>query len=181
LENRKLIASRDVHFFEDNSPSDLAIVDIGTKITPLTGINDLVDNAIAKDKGFSTILSHHELTSDVSEFIPMSTDPAQPTTPVNNTNDNDPPIPPPVPRKALKWENLPKRDPSSRTRKPPEQYAPATTGNNITTSGSTNFAFITVANEPHSYEEAIHSPHLKQWESTIESEFCQLQKAGVFE
>jgi len=101
LENRKLIASRDVHFFEDNSPSDLAIVDIGTKITPLTGINDLVDNAIAKDKGFSTILSHHELTSDVSEFIPMSTDPAQPTTPVNNTNDNDPPIPPPVPRKAL--------------------------------------------------------------------------------
>jgi len=79
LENRKLIASQDVHFFEDDSPSDLAIVDIGTKITLSTGINDLVDlvdNAIAKDKGFPTILSHHELTSDVSEFIPMSTDPA---------------------------------------------------------------------------------------------------------
>jgi len=74
LENRKLIASRDVHFFENDSPSDLAIVDIGTKITPSTGINDLVDNAIAKDKGFPTILSHHELTSDVSEFIPTSTD-----------------------------------------------------------------------------------------------------------
>jgi len=76
LENRKLIASQDVHFFEDDSPSDLAIVDIGTKITPSTGINDLVDNAIAKDKGFPTILSYHELTSDVSEFIPTSTDPA---------------------------------------------------------------------------------------------------------
>ena len=69
---------------------------------------------------------------------------------------------------------------SSQTRKPPERYAPATTGNDIATSGSTNFAFITVANEPHFYEEAIYSPHSKQWESAIESEFCQLQKADVF-
>jgi len=78
-------------------------------------------------------------------------------------------------------ENLPKRDLSSRTQKPPKRYAPATTGNNIATSGSTNFAFITVTNEPYSYEEAIYSPHSKQWKSAIESEFCQLQKADVFE
>ena len=72
LENDKLIASRDVHFFKDDSSSDLAIIDIRTKMTPSTDINNLVDNAIA-DKSLPTILSHQKLTNDSLDTIPMNT------------------------------------------------------------------------------------------------------------
>ena len=52
---------------------------------------------------------------------------------------------------------------------------------NVTTLGNVNFTFIVVAKEPKTYQEAIHSPHLKQQEQAIKSEFTQLQKLGVFE
>ena len=45
----------------------------------------------------------------------------------------------------------------------------------ITTLGNVNFAFIAIAEEPKTYQEAIHSPHSKQWEQAIKSEFAQLQ------
>jgi len=51
----------------------------------------------------------------------------------------------------------------------------------VTTLGNVNFAFIAIAKEPKTYQEAIHSPHSKQWEQAIKSEFAQLQKLGVFE
>jgi len=44
-----------------------------------------------------------------------------------------------------------------------------------------NVGFVVVANEPHSFLEALQSPYSKQWEDAIKSEFRQLQKAGVFE
>jgi len=48
LENSKLIASQDVHFFEDSSPSELATIDIDT--LPINAINKLVNNTIAKER-----------------------------------------------------------------------------------------------------------------------------------
>jgi len=51
----------------------------------------------------------------------------------------------------------------------------------ITTLGNVNFAFIAIAEKPKTYQEAIYSPHSKQWEQAIKSEFAQLQKLGVFE
>ena len=48
LENSKLIASQDVYFFEDSSPSELVTIDIDTP--PANAINKLVDNAIAKER-----------------------------------------------------------------------------------------------------------------------------------
>jgi len=48
LENSKLIASQDVHFFKDSSPSELATIDIDT--LSINAINKLVDNVIAKER-----------------------------------------------------------------------------------------------------------------------------------
>ena len=49
LENGKLIASRDVQFSEDNSPSELAVVEVGDPPATNENINNLVDDAITKD------------------------------------------------------------------------------------------------------------------------------------
>ena len=49
IENGKLITSRDIQFFEDSSPSELAIIDIGAS-TVLTGnLNDFIDDAIDRE------------------------------------------------------------------------------------------------------------------------------------
>jgi len=49
IENDKLITSRDIQFFEDSSPSELAIMDIGAS-TVLTGnLNDFIDDAINRE------------------------------------------------------------------------------------------------------------------------------------
>jgi len=53
LENGKLIASRDVHFFEDDLPSESAVIEVDNSLTSSKDINDLVDNAIAKDFAIS--------------------------------------------------------------------------------------------------------------------------------
>jgi len=46
---------------------------------------------------------------------------------------------------------------------------------------STAFAFVTTMSEPKTLKEALLSPHSKQWEKAVESEFNQLVKAKVFD
>jgi len=53
LENGKLIASQDVRFFEDDLPSESAVIEVDNSPTSSKDINDLVDNAIAKDFAIS--------------------------------------------------------------------------------------------------------------------------------
>jgi len=42
----------------------------------------------------------------------------------------------------------------------------------VTTLGNVNLAFIAVSKEPKTYQETIHSPHLKQWKQTIKLKFA---------
>jgi len=84
-------------------------------------------------------------------------------------------------QKPLKWNNLPKRNASNHTWKPPERYALLSTDNAIIINNSLNLGFVAVANEPRSFQEALQSPYSKQWEEAIQSKFRQLQTAGVFE
>ena len=49
IENGKLITSRDVQFFEDNSPSELAVMDIGAPTVSTGDLNNFIDNAIDRE------------------------------------------------------------------------------------------------------------------------------------
>ena len=48
LENSKLIASQDVCFFEDDSPSELTVIEVGNS-TSNKDINKFINNAIEKE------------------------------------------------------------------------------------------------------------------------------------
>ena len=121
-----------------------------------------------------------ESSHNISE-IPTVPSTDCPTTPTNNEPNHIPAASPLASKKPLKWNNLPKRDASNRTQKPPERYALLSTDNAIAINDSLNLGFVAVANEPRSFQEALQSPYSKQWEEAIQSEFHQLQTAGVFE
>ena len=179
MENGKLITSRDVQFFEDSSLSELAVMDIRAPTVSTDDLNDFIDNAIDREANQQGTHQDSESNHNISE-IPtvLSTD--HPTTPTNNEPNHIPAAPPPVPKKSLKWNNLPKRDASNHIWKPPEQYVLLSTDNAIAINDSLNLGFVAVANEPRSFQEALQSPYSKQWEEAIQSEFRQLQTAGVF-
>ena len=50
----------------------------------------------------------------------------------------------------------------------------------VTINKDVNLVFVTMANELHTYYEALQSSHSKQWENAIKSESAQLKKAKVF-
>jgi len=104
LENRKLITSRDVQFEEDDTPSELACIDL-PKSSP-EEVDRLVDDAImVEDDG--PVHAKDALTSPPLLQYPAT---PSPTPPVSLSD------PPPAPKKSSKWENLPRREPSSRIR-----------------------------------------------------------------
>jgi len=49
MENGKLITSRDVQFFEDSSPSELAVMDIGAPTVSTSDLNNFIDDAINRE------------------------------------------------------------------------------------------------------------------------------------
>ncbi|KAJ3563959.1 hypothetical protein NP233_g8606 [Leucocoprinus birnbaumii] len=128
LENGKLIASRDVNFDENDTPSELASIDLPRATTE--EVDEFVDDAI--DNGTS------------SEDEPKSAEALEqrPLTPPNIVSPAS--KPPPAPRKTTKWSDLPKREPSSWTRKPVERYGQKET---------THVAFLTIGGEPSNYKE----------------------------
>jgi len=75
MENSKLITSQDVQFFEDSSPSELAVMDIGAPTVSTGNLNDFIDDAINREckgtppsqplDGMTTLQSYSSLfTSD---------------------------------------------------------------------------------------------------------------------
>jgi transposase InsO family protein len=100
LENGKLIASRDVQFDENDSPSELASIDLDLPTSSSDAINDLVDSAVDQDD------DDQEPIND--ELITPVIDPT--------------PKIPPAPTKSKKWEDLPLREPSSRERRPTKRF-----------------------------------------------------------
>jgi len=49
MENGKLITSRDVQFFEDSSPSELAVMDIRAPTVSTGDLNNFIDDAIDRE------------------------------------------------------------------------------------------------------------------------------------
>ncbi|KAJ3557795.1 hypothetical protein NP233_g11654 [Leucocoprinus birnbaumii] len=156
LENGKLIASRDVNFDENDAPSELASIDLPRATTE--EVDEFVDDAI--DNGTS------------SEDEPESAEALEQRllTPPNIVSPAS--KPPPAPRKTTKWSDLPKREPSSRTRKPVERYGQKET---------THVAFLTIGGEPSNYKEMMDSPNRDGWKAAVDAEYRQLKEKGVFE
>jgi len=163
MENGKLITSRDVQFFKDSSPSELAVMDIGAPTVSTGDLNDFIDDAINREANQQDTHQDSESSHNISE-IPTVPSTDCPTTPTNNEPNHIPAASPLASKKPLKWNNLPKRDASNRTQKPPERYALLSTDNAIAINDSLNLGFVAVANEPRSFQEALQSPYSKQWE-----------------
>jgi len=98
----KLISSRDIDFIKDSLPNDLTIID--NILPPPEGINKLVDNAISTDSIFP-LISAPDLTKVYLPESRLSTLSLKPV--------KEPLLPPPIPKKVSKWQNLPKREPLS--------------------------------------------------------------------
>jgi len=151
LENGKLIASQDVRFFEDDSPSNLASIKVQDAPANNQDINTLVNDAIQKDITLLPIQKDNTLLKE-SPF-PLA------VLPFNDAEINSPTKvsrPDEVPN--LPFFPAPRR--SRRKQKTPSCFA-LTAIDNITTLGNVNFAFIAIAEEPKTYQEAIHSPYSK--------------------
>ncbi|KAG6859335.1 hypothetical protein C0993_004099, partial [Termitomyces sp. T159_Od127] len=155
LENGKLITSRDVQFHEDATPSELATIDL--KQSSPEEIDNLIDTAVYPDPTSARRISIPS-TSSESEIASSLLEPDSPrnspdesstvedlqyptpsrsTTPIQS---NSPVEMPQAPRKASKWENLPKRAPSSRNRRLPERYRQEDQSDEV----STHAAFVAV-------------------------------------
>ena len=152
LENGKLIASRDVRFFEDDSPSNLASIEVQDAPANNQDVNTLVNNAIQKDITPLPIQKDDTLLKE-SPF-PLA------ILPFDDVEINSP-------TKVSRPDEVPNSPSllapqcSGRERKTPSHFALIAISD-ITTLGNVNFTFIAIAEEPKTYQEAIHSPHSKQ-------------------
>ena len=171
LENGKLIASWDVRFFEDDSPSNLASIEVQDAPANNQDVNTLVNNAIQKD---ITLLSIQKDDTLLKES------PSPLAVPLFNDAEINSPAKVSRPDKVPNSPSLPAPRCSGYKQKTPSYFALITI-DDVIILGNVNFAFIAIAEEPKTYQEAIHFPHSKQWEQAIKSEFTQLQKLGVFE
>jgi len=98
----KLISSCNVDFIEDSSPNDLAIID--NISPPPESINKLVDNTISTESTTPSFSAPDPTKVHLPESRP-STPPPEPVKELLSI--------PPAPKKVSKWQNLPKREPSS--------------------------------------------------------------------
>jgi len=67
--------------------------------------------------------------------------------------------PSPVPKKVFKWQNLPKREPSSQNCQLPAKFHNKDQSAYLS---NTTFAFITTISKPRTLKEALLLPHSKQ-------------------
>ena len=165
LENGKLIASRDVRFFEDDSPSNLVSIEVQDAPANNQDVNTLVNDAIQKDiTPFPIPKDNTLLKKSPSPLTVPPFDDAEINSPAKVSGPDEVPNSPPLPASRC----------SGRKQKTPSHFALMAI-DDVTTLGNVNFTFIAIAEEPKTYQEAIHSPHSKQWKQAIKSEFAQLQ------
>jgi len=86
MENNKLIASQDVQFFEDSSPSELAIMSIGAPIVSTGSLNSFIDNAINNKANQQDTQQDSELSRNVPD-IPTVPSTDCPTTPFHDKSN----------------------------------------------------------------------------------------------
>jgi transposase InsO family protein len=177
LENGKVIASRDVQFDEDDRPSNVAQVDISLPHTTPDEVIDLTDledtpptsprpqtpstPSVGKPASASTPTSDQSMTPMATPSVPDER-PVTPETPREM-------VIPSAPKRTKKWESLPPREPSERTRRQTERYG----------EGSGNMAFV--ANYEPTYVEAMESTEATEWQKSLDSEHAQLVRKGVVE
>jgi hypothetical protein len=171
IQMRSLITSRDVRFVEDETPTELTIIEGDPPPVP---IGELIEIN----------------TNDLPQRKPES-EPNTPTSPSSNTSQSDFEAegrfePESLPPKASKWANLPTREPSTCIRNAPTQFGVQATEDEIDVAANAknmnaNHAFITYTGDPHSYHDALCTPHSKEWEKALEDEYDQLMRTGTFE
>jgi len=130
-----------------------------------------VDNAITKESNNPLVPKDDSSSTNLLSLPKISpSDPSKEHTPDTKTMSNN----------STNLPFSPALRRSSRERKVPSRFALTTVDGTIM-HGNINTAFIAVAGEPKTYQEAIQSPHSKQWEQAVKYEYAQLQKLGVFE
>ena len=164
LECGKLIASLDIQFFENNIPSDLAVIGIDTPKILTIVVDKLVNDVLAKENVTTVAQSNSRLTHIISDTIPTNIVDQNHTpeivhsiTPINNVTSEVPSSLPPIQKKTSKWDYLSRKDVSTYVYKLAECYGLLAINDAITLDGSVNLTFIAVTNEPRTYYEALYS------------------------
>jgi hypothetical protein len=117
-----------------------------------------------------------------------------PSSPTTSTSDFNPegrfePDPTPniisPPQKSSKYDTLPPREPSSRVRYAPIWYGVEATPDDVDAAINAKAihaqAFIAYTGDPPSYQHVLSTPHSKEWEAALKSEYDQLINTGTFE
>jgi hypothetical protein len=174
LATRSLITSRDVRFVEDDAPTELAVIE---------GEHPLTEDTLT---GFPTD------DPPLPESRPTSPIPTSPTTSVSDIEpegrfepDPTPAVVDPPPKQS-KWTALPPREPSSRTRSAPTRFGDEATPDDLdialnAKSVSLAQAFMVHTGDPPTYRHALRTPHSKEWEAALATEYDQLINTGTFE
>ena len=68
MENGKLITSQDVQFFEDSSPSELAVIDIGAPTVLTDDLNNFIDDTINREANQQDTHQDSESSRNISEI-----------------------------------------------------------------------------------------------------------------
>jgi len=128
-------------------PSESAVIEVDNSPTSSKDINDLVNNAIAKDFAISLILENNSSSSlDISLSDPLKKDiPAIDSATDDLTNTLFSPV----------------LCCSGHEHKIPSRFV-LTIIDDISIYNNSNIAFIAIAGELKTYQETIQSPHLKQ-------------------
>jgi hypothetical protein len=166
LENRKLIASQDVQFDEDNSPSNVASIDISL---PHSTGQEIIDLTMLDEQPSPRKIVISQPPTPATPSTGGTPD-ERPTTP-----EISPKSPPSTPKKSSKWQDLPKRESSTHERHQTKQYG----FNDNDKPLDSHVAFIATTGP--SYSEAIASADAKGWQEAVDKEYDQLARKGVFE
>jgi hypothetical protein len=172
IQTCSLITSHNVQFVEDDTPTELAIIEGDPPPVPIGELIEINTNNLPQHKPES--------------------EPDTPTSPSSNTSSQSDFEaeghfePESLPPKASKWANLPTREPSTRIRNASTQFGVQATEDEIDVAANakntnTNHTFIAYTGDPHSYRDALCTPHSKEWEKALEDEYDQLMRTGTFE
>jgi hypothetical protein len=170
IQTCSLIISRNVRFVEDETLTELTIIEGNPPPVP---IGELIEIN----------------TNDLPQRKPES-EPDTATSPSSNAPQSDFKAeghfePESLPPKASKWANLPTREPSTCICNAPTQFGVQATEDEIDVvanakNTNANHAFIAYTGDPHSYCDALRTPHSKEWEKALEYKYDQLMRTGTF-
>jgi hypothetical protein len=173
IEKQSLITSCDVHFIEDDSPTELAIIE-GEYLPTEDNIMDLLPDHKPQPSSRSNTPAPSSPMTSTSDFDPEGRFEPDPTPGVVSP-----------PQISSKYNTLPPREPSSRVRNAPIRYSVEATSDNVDAAINAKaihaHALIAYTGDPLSYQHVLSTPHSKEWEAVLKSEYNQLINTGTFE